>query len=107
MTEYRPPFTVESGRVTVEPSGEIWVRKSDEVQEISRRIWFALQAGRPYVDVAVMGAAAVNQAMKGIAGAREKLLNDGKDLNLVPYWSSFLDHEDRSRVRLLLRVIPV
>ena len=99
-----PPFTVNQGRLVSEGNHEVWIKRDDETQEIGRRIRFAFEAGRPYVDVAAMGATAVNQAVKGIAAVREYLMEQGRDLVVVPYWSAFEDDQDRERVRLVFRV---
>ncbi len=84
--------------------GEIWVRTTDDVHKVAADLLDMLE-GRDFVDLACIGAGCLNQGIKAIAVARERLERHDGDLLTQPYFSSFVDGEDRKRTRMMLRVI--
>lgn len=107
-----PPYTVNEGELLYQPKDEIWSRNSDEhVGTMADAITTALDGSddgdeerREFVDVASIGAGALNQAIKAVAVARLHFLQIGHDLVATPYFSTINDGEGRERTRLMLRV---
>lgn len=98
------PFVSNDGVLLEEPQDEIWVRSGDNVQALADDIDFTM-AGRGYVNLACIGAGAVNQAVKALAVAREiAALEHSYSLVAQPYFSNITDDQDRKRTRMMLRV---
>ena len=58
---------------------------------------------RGHVEVQAIGAGAVNQALKAAAIARSYLLQEGKDIHLLPAFSNVvIDGVERTAVRLTI-----
>lgn len=99
------PHAVDDGVLLTAPDHEIWVRGHEVVQRLAKKIIDRLterddQKTWPYVDLACIGAACVNQAVKAIAVARES----SNELLIVPFFSTITDESDRTRTRVMLRV---
>lgn len=58
-----------------------------------------------HADLFVIGAAAVNQAVKGVAIARSYFISQGKDLHLVPAFKDIQMDNGESRTALQLKVV--
>lgn len=98
------PYKIKEGKVTERPEHEFWIRANDNVHQTARDIIAAVTGEFDWIDLACIGAACVNQAMKSIAVARE--LGAKKDIDLVvkSFFSTVTDDKDRERTRLLIRV---
>ena len=58
------------------------------------------------VQIQVIGAAALNQAMKAIAIARGYVAPSGKDLIVVPAFSDILiDGEEKTAIKLIVKAV--
>lgn len=101
MTDW-PPFYENSQQ---SQNDEIWVASGDSVSDLSDRIVETLLRGeRPLL--AAMGAA-VNQAMKATARARQKMYEEnGRDIAVVPYFSSVVGEPERY-TRLMFYIYSV
>jgi stage V sporulation protein SpoVS len=105
------PTKMIEGEVHETPSDEIWVRNNDEIHHLVRQIRRKIQPDDThqwrYVDLACIGAACVNQAIKAIAIVRDEL-RDEANINVycVPYFSTIIDDRQRRRTRMMIRVIP-
>jgi len=100
------PYKVREGDVTEQPEDEIWVRAQEGVAVICDKIMIALD-NMPYVDMACIGAAAVNQATKAVALARDRThTGDSRmDLYAQPYFSTVDDEEHDGKTRIMIRVV--
>jgi stage V sporulation protein SpoVS len=107
--EARAPFKVrEVGDLTQPRQNEIWARANDDVHKLAADILDMVDYDKPVpIDVACIGAGCLNQAIKAIAVARERISRDAYDIALQPYFSSFTDDQDRSRTRIVLRLVVV
>jgi stage V sporulation protein SpoVS len=109
----RAPFKVkEDGDMSRPRDGEIWVRTTDDVHKLAADLLDMLE-DKPvvndvrFVDLACIGAGCLNQGIKAIAVARERIERHGTDLTVQPYFSSFVDDEGRNRTRMVLRVTEI
>jgi stage V sporulation protein SpoVS len=98
------PYKAREGKITEAPAHELWIRAHDDVHRTAQDILDDLKDSE-WIDLACIGAACVNQAMKSIAVAREMAMAMGKDLVAQPWFSSITDDQDRRRTRLMIRVI--
>ena len=58
-------------------------------------------------ELQAIGAAAVNQAIKAVAIAREFLVHDGIDIVLIPAFTQvMIDEQEKSALRLVLTSSP-
>lgn len=97
------PYVQDDGYVAEMPSHEFWIRSQDNVPRTVDEFIQAL-AGLPgHIDIACIGAAAVNQAIKVVAVARQRLAEKGLDVILQPFFSNILDDDDSRRTRMMLR----
>lgn len=87
-----------------QPETEIWARTGDNVKHIADQIYVALEAQSAFIDVASIGAGALNQAVKGIATARQRFLAVGMDIHCVPFYSVVTDDRGGEKTRLVFRV---
>lgn len=102
------PFRMNQGKVIEMPESELWMRSQDKVQPTATEIINDLTDGaREFLDLACIGAGAVNQAIKAVAVARERLAKKSLDLMIQPWYSSIVDDRDRERTRLMLRLTVV
>lgn len=101
----RVPLSVDEGQVVDQPDDEIWVRSNDQPHGLADSIVEALH-GVFQVKVAAIGAAAVNQAVKGVGIARQQVreIEPALELCIIPYFSTILDDDDNRRTRLILHV---
>lgn len=97
------PFVTNDGTLTEQPEDELWVRSGDNVQALADDI-DATMEGRGYVNLACIGAGAVNQAVKAVAVAREIAAEHAYALFIQPYFSNIVDDQERKRTRMMLRV---
>lgn len=97
------PFISNDGVLIEQPEDELWVRSGDNVQDLADDIDETME-GRGYVNLACIGAGAVNQAVKAIAVAREIAAEHRYSLIAQPYFSNITDDQDRKRTRMVLRV---
>jgi stage V sporulation protein SpoVS len=105
--DIKAPYKVKSiDPVLVPDQGEIWVRSGDDVHKLAADLLDMLDDFR-YVDLACIGAGCLNQAIKAVAVARERLARVARDIVMQPYFSSFIDDRDRSRTRIMLRCVEV
>ena len=105
-----PPISeVISEHLTSPPDNEIWSRSNYNVNILADLIISKLTNGQQYIDVASIGAGALNQAIKAVAIARDRMLGAGQDLILVPYWSVIKPHYDKTNecTRVMIRVFRV
>lgn len=93
------PFSVHHGALLDPPSTEIWVRKTDDPKLLAKDIKSDITKYQ-YVDLACIGAATVNQAMKAVAIVREHM----RRVVAVPYFSMVTDENGNEKTRLMLRV---
>ena len=105
------PTKIVEGEVLTTPDDEIWVRNNDDTHGLSKQIIEHIESnedhGWRYVDLACIGAACVNQAIKAIAVVRDEIRTKyGNDLYCAPYFSTVIDDRGRRRTRMMLRVIP-
>jgi len=105
------PFSVEQGVMTEQPDNEVWVRAGDKVNKLAARVveFARLQDFLDHntLDLACIGAAAINQAVKAIGAARMELQRDMLDVVTQPFFSTIIDDKNRERTRLVLRVFVV
>jgi stage V sporulation protein SpoVS len=103
---HSPPYSENAGVMIDQPGHEVWARSGDQVGTIADHVIRRL--GRyPFVDVACIGAGAINQALKGIAVARKEHLQTGGELVVVPFFSMIEDDKGRERTRMVFRVFLV
>lgn len=101
----RPPFSIEQGVLLEQPESEIWARTGDNVKTIADQIFTALaESSLPFVDVASIGAGALNQAVKGMATARQKFLALGLDIHAIPFYSVVIDDRGGEKTRMVFRL---
>lgn len=104
------PFPLESydGKVDGSKAEEIWVRSKDFPSNIARKI-VELVDSHGQAHVCTIGAESINQAIKGLAVARQmwRDLKDDQDLYGIPYFSTVLDQDDHRRTRMVTRVFPL
>ncbi len=93
------PFSVKHGKMTDAPDTEIWIRGKEDPKRLARDIKAAVNSYE-YVDLACIGASAINQAIKAVAIAREKM----RTIVCVPYFSLVTDEQDNERTRMVLRI---
>lgn len=105
-TSAAPLKTKDEEPLLVPKLGEIWVKNDEDVHRLAGLIVDGLQ-DVDLIELACIGAACSNQALKGIAVARERLQKAGEDLVVQPYFSSFVDDQQRNRTRMMLRVFVV
>ena len=104
--EQAPYKVKETVPLTTPRVHEIWVRATDDVHKLAADILDKVE-DFDWVEAACIGAGCLNQATKAIAVARERLGKDKLDLIAQPYFSSFTDDQDRSRTRIILRLMLV
>lgn len=101
----RAPFAVREGLVDKCPPRELWVGHDDKVSSVASSIVVFARARKiPYLDVAAIGPLSVNQAVKAIALARERLGSYQLDLLMQPYFSSVEDANSLNRTRMVFRL---
>lgn len=112
----RAPYKVRDGEVVEVPPDELWVRADTGVHALADKL-ISVVLELPYVDLACIGAATVNTAVKAVAVTRERLSHHGLDLWVQPYFSTvevppsrdtpgwFEEGEVEERTRLMLRVV--
>lgn len=101
------PYVQDDGVIAEQPEDELWIRSGDNVTTTARDIEdFLLDFPGNYLDLACIGAGAVNQAVKSIAVARENLGSLMVETSVVvqPYFSNIIDDQGRKRTRMMLRV---
>ncbi len=99
------PYKEKQGVVIEAPDHELWMRSHDDVQRTAGEIVDELNDnGFGFVDLACIGAACVNQAMKAVAVARERLMRSHRDIVAQPWFSTITDDQDRQRTRLMFRL---
>jgi stage V sporulation protein SpoVS len=98
------PYKQQQGQIIESPDDELWIRAHDDVHRTATDIVDELR-DREWIDLACIGAACVNQAMKAVAVARERMQDRGKDLITQPWFSSIIDDKGRKRTRLMFRVV--
>ena len=107
MTTIKIPFPLSQydGKILSQADGEVWVRNKDYPTSIARRITEAIQ-DHQQAQVAVIGPDAVNQAVKGIAIARQmwRDMTEGEDLYMTVYFSTIIDTNSQQRTRMIFRV---
>lgn len=103
---FRAPYQVKEGEVLAPPDHELWIRSGDNVHRTAEDIIHAMTFNT-CVDLACIGAACVNVAMKAVAVAREKIESVNGDYYVQPWFSSIIDDSGRDRTRLMLRVSVV
>lgn len=102
------PFKVVEGRVDEMPEHELWIRASDDVHRTaSDMIAELVEDKKPFLDLACIGAGAVNQANKSIAVARERLAKKSLDIVCQQFFSTIKDDQDRNRTRMMIRLMLV
>lgn len=101
-----PLKTKDETPLLVPAPSEIWVRNGDDVHRLCADLMERLE-DFDVVNLACIGAGCLNQAVKAIAVARERMLKYNEDLVVQPYFSSFIDDQDRNRTRIVLRVFVV
>lgn len=101
------PFKLKEGQVLEAPEHELWMRAADNVHRTANDIVEAVSIDIGWVDLACIGATCVNQAMKSLAVARERIRRHGFDLTCQPWFSTITDDKDRERTRLMIRVTRV
>src|SRR5690606_22155764 len=106
MIENQAPLLALQGRVDKIPDHEVWVRSSDGVGTLSTKIVQALEK-RPFVDIACIGATAVNQGVKAVAQARKDFAPSRRDLVVQPFFSMVNSGHEDAKTRILLRVTLV
>lgn len=106
MNHDRAPYKENQGVVTEAPEGELWIRSHDDVHRTATDIVEELNHS-VQVDLACIGAACVNQAMKSVAVARERLSTRGHDIMVQPWFSTITDDRGEKRTRLMLRLFLV
>lgn len=86
----------------------MWVRANDNPNDLAEEIsTTCMEQG---VTIAAIGARAVNQAIKGIAIARERFFDASGgygDLDSVPFFSTIVDEQGRERTRMMIEVRPI
>lgn len=97
------PFKVKEGPVLEAPEHELWMRAADNVHRTATDIIDSLR-DESTVDLACIGATCVNQAMKSLAVARERMKRQGFDVVMQPFFSTIEDDQQRERTRLMMRV---
>lgn len=103
----KTPYALDEGPVVNLPDDEIWVRSSDDVRKTANKILAKLSESElepQYIDVACIGPASVNQAIKAIAVARSTVADVQLDLVVKPYFSTIEDEQMQVRTRIILRV---
>lgn len=105
------PTKIKQGKVIEAETDEIWIRANENVHRIAKKISDSIDAGveddgdsGAYVNLACIGAACVNQAMKAVAVARESIILKGFELLARPFFSTITDDKDRERTRLMIHV---
>lgn len=99
------PFKVKEGQVLEAPPHELWMRAADNVHRTANDILDEFQDIEVRtIDLACIGAACVNQAMKAVAVAREKAKRADYDFVVQPFFSTIVDDKDRERTRLMMRL---
>lgn len=93
------PSSINHGRMDEPGVTEIWVRGGDEPNKLAKEILHEVK-NYEFTDLACIGAATINIAVKAIAIARDKI----KTIVAVPYFSTVIDDKDRERTRIILRV---
>lgn len=107
IRETAPPCSEDIRHLAPEqPSTEIWVRGGDGVARLVDQVFERLEFHR-YVDLACIGAGAVNQGIKAVASARARAASAGRDLLCRPFFSVVLNDAGDEKTRLVLRVITV
>lgn len=101
------PLSTWDGKVTTQEPHEVWVRGGDFPTNVARKITEAVEE-HGHSLIAAIGADAINQAMKGLAIARDMWrLMDGhehQDLGCVPYFSTIIDSNGNQRTRLMFPI---
>jgi stage V sporulation protein SpoVS len=95
------PYVSNDGYVAEMPVHEFWIRSEDNVPRTVDELLASFHT--MHMDIACIGAAAVNQAIKVLAAARQKLEVDNIDIVIQPYFSNILDEHNRKRTRMMLR----
>jgi stage V sporulation protein SpoVS len=99
------PYKEKQGVVVESPDHELWMRSHDDVHRTASDIVDELlESDTGWIDLACIGAACVNQAMKAVAVARERLMRRHKDIVAQPWFSTITDDQERSRTRLMFRL---
>lgn len=103
----RPPFTTHDGKLVEQPDDEIWIGSGYTPHMVAESILDRINESTDRALLAAIGAKAVNQAIKGVAVAREiyNQKNPWLDFDVVPYFSTIIDEEGRERTRIMMMVI--
>lgn len=102
------PLSQYDGKITSQRPEEVWVRSKDFPTNIARKITETIQeCGQAHV--ATIGSEAVNQAVKGMAIARQmwREMTSGEDLYFTVYFSTIIDGNDEQRTRMVFRVFQM
>lgn len=99
------PLSQYDGKIELQRDFEVWVRSKDFPTNIARKIVETI-LNISHVHVCTIGADSINQAVKGIAIARQmwRELTDGEDLYLTVYFSTIIDSNNKQRTRMVFRV---
>lgn len=99
----------DEGELVERPEDEIWVGRDEDVHSLAVTIVQYLENGDEYVDMACIGAASVNQAVKATAVARAKVeeKDQSRTLVMMSGFSTIVDEEGLTKTRIMLRVLPV
>lgn len=102
------PLSVYDGVVQKE-GDEIWIRSGDMPTVVARKITAGLRDGADILRLAAIGQTAVNQAMKGVAVARQmwRDISEGSDLYTSIYFSTVIDSDNKERTRLIIAVFSL
>jgi stage V sporulation protein SpoVS len=102
------PYKLKEGKVSDMPDHELWIRGGDNVHQTATDIIKDLvDAKMKFLDLACIGAAAINQGMKSLAVARERLARKSIDIIAQPWFSTITDDQDRERTRVMIRLTVV
>jgi stage V sporulation protein SpoVS len=107
MNDMKTPYKLKEGKIVECPEHEFWIRANDNVRTTARDIAAAVTGKYSWIDLACIGAACINQAIKSIAVARELVAREQCDLIIKPFFSTVIDDKERERTRIVLRVCKV
>lgn len=101
------PAVQDDGLALDPRDNEIWINTNDAAHKVAMDIILRLE-GTGMLTLCAIGAGAVNQAVKGIAIARDKMLTEGfYDLIVQPCFSTIHTQSGDTRSRMLLFVTAV
>lgn len=109
LLETTPTKTID-GELHTAPNHEIWVRNNEDIHKLVRNVIDRMNGkdGWHSVDLACIGAACVNEAIKAVAIVREQVRDKhSTEVYSVPFFSTITDDKNRRRTRIMVRLIPV